>query len=262
MFGNAEAYERFMGRWSRVMAPLFLDFAGVPKAGSVLDVGSGTGAMAFTLAQRRPQVSVTGIDPTPEYVAYAAAKNVYGERVVFQKGDAQQLEFRAGTFDACVSLLVFNFIPDRMAAIREIRRVTRPGGVVAAAVWEYGDGMRMLRVFWDAAIDADPGAERLDEKNMPLRRRGELGRLWREGGLDGVREEPPEIETRFASFADYWEPFLLGQGPAGAYVRTLDRTGVERLRAALKRRLRLTTEDRAFSLPARVLAVRGIVPGR
>jgi SAM-dependent methyltransferase len=259
MFSNAEAYERFMGRWSRLLAPRLADFGAVPETGSVLDIGSGTGAMAFAVAERRPSARVTGIDPSPEYVAYAEAKNRFGDRVAFHKGDAQRLDFANQSFDACVSLLVFNFIPDAAAALREARRVTKPRGIISAAVWEYGDGMRMLRAFWDAAAEVDAATEKLDEKRMRLCRRGELGRLWTEGGLENVHEEALGIDMRFTSFADYWEPFLLGQGPAGTYVHTLDENRLRRLRAAVKRRLGVTSEDRAFVLPARVWAVRGAV---
>src|SRR5215203_2427504 len=134
-------------------------------------------------------------------------------------GDAQRMEFKQSMFDASVSLLVFNFIPNAAEALREARRVTKPEGPVAAAVWDYGGRMRMLREFWDAATEIDPGADKLDEKNMPLCRSGELSRLWRQGGLEQVEEQPLETKINFKSFSDYWEPFLLGQGPAGAYVR-------------------------------------------
>jgi SAM-dependent methyltransferase len=259
MFGNAEAYERFMGRWSRLVAPLLIDFAAVPETGRLLDVGSGTGALAFALAQRKTGTQVTGIDPSPEYVGYATTNNPFRDRVAFQRGDAQRLDFGDASFDGSLSLLVFNFIPDAAKALREVRRVTRPNGRISAAVWDYGGRMRMLRAFWDAATDTDPCAEKLDEKNMLLCRSGDLSRLWKEGGLQNVHEEPLDTELPFSSFADYWEPFLLGQGPAGAYVRTLDSARLHALRSAAKRHLALSSEHEAFRLPARVWAVRGVV---
>ena len=131
---------------------------------------------------------------------------------------------------------------------------------MAAAVWEYGDGMRMLRIFWDAAAAVDPASEKLDEKHMPLCRAGELSGLWKQGGLDRVQEQPLDITMKFASFQDYWDPFLLGQGPAGAYVKRLDPGKVALLRDETKRRLKLTGESIPFTLPARVRAVRGLVP--
>ena len=260
MFSNAQAYERFMGRWSRQIAPLFIEFAGIADTGRVLDIGSGTGSLAVEVARRKMEVHVTGIDPSPEYVAYAASTNPFPDRVAFLTDDAQHMHFENATFASSVSLLVFNFIPDAAKALREARRATKSNGRVAAAVWDYGGRMRMLREFWDAATEIDPGAKKLDEKNMPLCRSGNLSHLWTQGGLEHVHEEPLEAETKFSSFQDYWEPFLLGQGPAGAYARTLDRDRLQALRVAVRRRVARSSEDEAFTLPARVWAVRGTVP--
>src|SRR3954447_6576136 len=260
MFADAEAYERFMGRWSRVVAPQLLDFADPRGSNRFLDVGSGTGSLAFTLAERQPRASVQGIDPSREYVDYAASKNRFGDRVSFAIGDAQELHFANASFDASLSLLVFNFIPDPKKAIREVRRVTRPGGRIAAAVWDYGAGMRMLRVFWDAVVRTDRTADAVDESHMPLCRQGELEALWDEAGLKDVTGRPLDSQLQFASFADYWDPFLLGQGPAGAYVRKLDDSGRAALRSEVKRQLRVDSENAPFSLPARTWAVRGSVP--
>jgi SAM-dependent methyltransferase len=260
MFANAEAYEQFMGRWSRLVAPLLVDFTGVPSSGDVLDVGSGTGSLAFVIAQRKAGVRVFGIDPSREYVAYANSRNTVPGRASFQVGDAQELTFADATFRSSLSLLVFNFVPDPAKALREVRRVTQSGGRIAAAVWDYGEGMEMLRAFWDAAISLDPGAEQLDEKRMPLCRAGELSQLWKQGALEDVYEQPLSIATKFRSFADYWDPFLLGQGPAGAYVGALQENRLQTLREALKRRLSISDERKAFTLSARVWAVRGTVP--
>ena len=260
MFGDAEAYEGFMGRWSRLVAPRLVAFTNLPERGRVLDVGSGTGSLAFAIAERIRQVNVLGVDPSREYVAYATSRNPFPDRARFEVGDAQQLHYADAIFDAALSLLVFNFIPDAKKALLELRRVTRPGGRVSAAVWDYGAGMRMLRTFWDAAIHIDPGAEKLDEKRMPLCREGELSALWRKVGLEHIREEAIEIVMRFASFADYWDPFLLGQGPAGSYVRRLDREQLQSLRDEVKRRLSLPADSASFVLSARVWAVRGNVP--
>jgi ubiquinone/menaquinone biosynthesis C-methylase UbiE len=260
IFGNAEAYERFMGRWSRLAAPLLLDFTDVPDRGRFLDVGSGTGSLAFAIAERKAQSHVLGIDPSKEYVGYANSRNPFPDRVSFQAGDAQQLEFPDAAFDASLSLLVFNFIPDPKKALLEMRRVTKAGGRLSAAVWDYGDGMRMLQAFWDAAASIDRAAEKLEEKHMPLCRAGQLSQLWKQSGLEDVREQPLEITMRFESFADCWDPFLLGQGPAGAYVRGLDRDKLQALRAEVKRRLSLPAEDIPFTLPARAWSARGTVP--
>jgi SAM-dependent methyltransferase len=249
-----------MGRWSRLLAPGLVGFAGVPEHGRVLDVGSGTGSLAFAIAERHPQIRVIGIDRSQEYVAYAASRNRFTDRAAFEVGDAQQLRFSGAEFDAAVSLLAFNFIPDPKEALSELRRVTRRGGVISAAVWDYGDGMAMLRTFWDAAVLTDPGAEKIDEKHMPLCRAGELAALWKQGGLQSVHEQPVEIGIGFASFGDFWDPFLLGQGPAGAYARRLDREQLEALRGEVKQRLSISAEGRPLSLSARAWAVRGTVP--
>ena len=259
MFGNAEAYERFMGRWSRLVAPRLVEFSQLPESGRILDVGSGTGSLAFAIAERNTGARVLGIDPSKEYVAYATAKSAFGERTTFEVGDAQQLPYPDTSFDAAVSLLVWNFIPDPAKALREVTRVTKPAGIISAAVWDYADGMRMLRIFWDAATSLDAAAEKLDEKHMRLCRHDELAQLWKQAGLRNVEEQPIEITTRFQSFADYWEAFLLGQGPAGAYAVSLDRAKQQALHDALKRRLALANDNQAFALPARVWAVRGVV---
>src|SRR5262249_1621705 len=156
-----------------------------------------------------------------EFVDYAVSTNAFSDRVSFSLGDAQDLHFPDATFVACLSLLVFNFIPDAKKALQQMRRVTQPAGRITAAVWDYVELMRMLRAFWDAAVNADTQADTLDEKHMPLCRAGELSELWKHGGLENVDEAPLSITMKFDSFADYWEPFLLGQGPAGAYLRTI-----------------------------------------
>ncbi len=260
MFGDAEAYERFMGRWSRLVAPRLVDFTDLPERGRMLDVGSGTGSLAFAIAERKALARVLGIDPSQEYVAYATSRNRFADRASFEVGDAQHLRFADASFDAALSLLVFNFIPDSKKALMELHRVTKPGGKISAAVWDYGAGMRMLRTFWDAAVRTDRWAEDLDEKHMPLCRAGELSALWRQVGFENVREQSIDIRMRFESFRDYWDPFLLGQGPAGSYVRRLERDKLQALRNDVQRLLSLSAEDTPFVLPARLWSVRGIVP--
>lgn len=259
MFSEADAYERFMGRWSRQLAPVLVSFAGVRDGDAVLDVGSGTGALAAAVTLAAPSSRVVGIDPAATYVTLAQARQT-GGLVRFEVGDAQHMRFEDATFDRTLSLLVVNFIPDPAAALDEMRRVTRHGGTVAAAVWDYGDGMRMLRTFWDEAVALNPAAAANDEREMKFCRPGELGAFWRARGLEQVAEEGLSIETRFSGFDDYWDPFLQKQGPAGAFVATLPLAERDQLRERLRRRLLGEGPDRPFVLTARAWAVRGVVP--
>jgi SAM-dependent methyltransferase len=247
MFSEGDGYERFMGRWSRRLALLFVTFAGVTEGDRVLDVGSGTGALSAAAAAVE-SVQVKGIEPSQAFVRYAQ-EHTEGR---FEVGDALALPFPDDAFDRTLSMLVLNFVPDAAAALQQMIRVTRPGGVVAAAVWDYGDGMQMLRTFWDAAVALDPGAAPRDERHMPLCARGALADLWRTHGLQDVDEQPLTIDMAFASFDDYWQPFLCGQGPAGVYVSSLS----ESARHALESKLRADVD---LAMRARAWAVRGIV---
>jgi len=258
MFSEARSYERFMGRWSRQLAPLLVRFAGVRDGETLLDVGSGTGALASALTAAAPAGRIVGIDPAASYVAVAQASQG-GPLVRFQVGDAQRMDFPDATFDRTLSLLVVNFIPDAHKALDEMVRVTRRGGTVVAAVWDYGAGMEMLRVFWDEAVKVTPAADSRDERHMPFCRQGDLATLWRQHGLQDVVEEGLTIQTRFASFDDYWTPFLEKQGPAGAYVATLSGRERDELKARLRERLLGQGPDRALVLTARAWAVRGVV---
>lgn len=259
LFSEGEAYERFMGRWSRHLAPLLVRFADVRDGESLLDVGSGTGALSAAILAAAPNSRVVGIDPSAPYVAFAG-RQLPAPAARFEVGDAQQLRFERATFDRTLSLLVLNFIPDRGKALDEMVRVTRPGGIVAAAVWDYGEGMEMLRVFWDEAVALAPASAARDERHMPLCRAGELAALWREHRLRDVSEAPLTIQTRFQSFDDYWQPLLARQGPAGAYVATLSPEEREQLRERLRRRLLGDASDGPIVLHARAWAVRGVVP--
>jgi SAM-dependent methyltransferase len=258
MFSAGEAYERFMGRWSRDLAPLLVRFAGVRNGDAVLDVGSGTGALTAAVTLAAPSCRIVGIDPAAPYVAFAQAREA-GDLVRFEIGDAQQLRFADETFDRTLSLLNLNFIPDPDKALNEMIRVTRPGGIVAAGVWDYGQGMEMLRAFWDEAIALDPAIDVRDERHTRLSRYGELAALWRIHGLQDVSDEALTINTRFESFDDYWSPFLEGQGPAGAYAATLPATDREELRERLRRRLIGDGSDRPIVLSARAWVVKGVV---
>ena len=247
MFAASEGYELYMGRWSRLLAPRFIAFAGVKDGQRILDVGTGTGALAGSFANNE----VVGVDPSAAFIEHARRN----ARARFEVGDAQALKFADQSFDHAMSLLVINFVPDHMKAVAEMRRVTRPGGAVSAGVWDYGDGMESLRIFWDEVVAFDPAAAPKHERNMKLARAGELGELWKKAGLRDVREEPIVIEQAFSSFDDYWGPFLKGVGPGGAYVVSLS----DERRGALEARLRGRLPDGSIRLKARAWCVKGSV---
>jgi SAM-dependent methyltransferase len=220
-----------------------------------LDVGCGTGALTAAVLECASPASVVGVDPSEGFLETARAQTD-DPRAGFEVGDAMALGFTDGTFDAVVSGLVLNHVPDPDTAASELARVAGPGGTVAAFVWDYASGMAMLRHFWDAATALDPDAAELDEGRFPLCRPERLHELWQAVGLVDVTVEPLEVPTVFADFDDFWNPFLGGPGPAGGYVES--RTDDQR--AALRELLRdrLPAEpDGSIALTARAWAVRG-----
>jgi SAM-dependent methyltransferase len=220
MFAVSAGYERFMGRWSRLLAPAYIAFAGVKNGDRVLDVGTGTGSLAVALEASMPASEIVAVDPSEGFIAYAETR-AKSTRVHFEVGDAQALKFKDASFDNTLALFVMNFIPDHNKAVAEMRRVTRAQGIVSACVWDYDSGMQMLRFFWDEAIALDPAVEPKDERHMNFSRQGQLGDLWKSAGLINIEEEPLAIDQPYSSFNDYWEPFTKGAGPGGAYVVSL-----------------------------------------
>src|SRR5918996_2851353 len=259
MWTEAEAYEQLMGRWSRKLAPLLIEFAGVQDGDRVLDVGCGTGALTRTLLERMPHSEVVGVDMSSTFIEHGR-QQLINPRVSLEVGDAQTLPYPNADFDKCLSLLVLNFVPDAPQAAGEMCRVTRPGGTVAAAVWDYGEGMEMLRILWDTAVALDPGAEPKHERNMPYCRKSELSALLTEGGLQNVEETSLTIPLEFGSFQDYWTPFLSGVGPSGSYVSSLPAEHQSALQDHLRQRLLGGRGDQPFTLQARAWAVQGTVP--
>jgi SAM-dependent methyltransferase len=252
-------YDRFMGRWSRALAIRFVQFVGVCAGDAILDVGSGTGALAAAVAAAAPSSGITGVDSAPTRIAIARTRHA-GSHARFEVGDAQRLRFVDGRFDRTLSLLALNFVADPATALDEMVRVTRHGGTIAAAVWDYGRDMEMLRTFWDEAVALNPAAGTRDERHMPLCRPGELGALWRDRRLAETCEAAITIRTSFSSFEDYWSPFLTGEGPAGAHVATLAPDERDELRLRLRRRLLGEGADGPIGLDARAWAVRGHHP--
>jgi SAM-dependent methyltransferase len=257
---DSDGYERFMGRWSRRLAPLLVRFAAVNEANAVLDVGCGTGALSVAVAAI-PFTRVTAVDASVAYISHAE-QELGGKQIRFEVGDAAALQFCDATFDRTLSLLMLNHLPDPTTGLREMIRVTRPNGIVAAAVWDYGQGMEMLSIFWDEAVALDPGIGARDQRQMPLSRPGELSALWQARGLQNVEEQPLTIDLHFASFGDFWQPFLFGQRPAGVYVSSLSGPARGALASRLRDRLLNGRPDGGFTLRARAWAVRGVVSSR
>ena len=247
------------GRWSRLAAREFVAWLGVVPDRKWLDVGCGTGALSATILQYAAPRQVLGIDPSDGFVAYAR-RSVSDARASFQVGNAMDLPVASDAFDVAVAGLVINFVPDQPKALREMKRATRPGGTVAAYVWDYSGGMQMMRRFWDAAIALDPAALALDEaRRFPLCQPEPLAALFRDAGLDDVELAPLTVPTHFKDFDDFWTPFLGGQGPAPGYVMSLPEDRRNELRDRIRSDLPFGN-DGSIELTARAWAVRGIVP--
>ncbi|OLT03904.1 methyltransferase [Pseudonocardia sp. CNS-004] len=250
-------YERYVGRWSRRVAERFVGGLDVPAGARWLDVGCGTGALTAAVLRRGAPSDVWGVDRSDGFAAHAR-REVTDPRARFSVGDARALPFPTGRFDAVVSGLVLNFVPEPAVAAAELVRVAARGGVVAAYLWDYADGMQMIRQFWDAAVALDASAAEQDEgRRFPLCRPDALRALWLGAGLTGVEVEPIDVPTVFRDLDDYWSPFLGGQGPAPGYVGSLDDEHRAALIGLLRERLP-QAPDGSISLTARAWAVRGV----
>jgi SAM-dependent methyltransferase len=251
-----DAYEGYMGRWSRPLARAFVGWLAPPRGATWLEVGCGTGALTSAICDLGAPASVVACDPSESFVSHAR-RALPDERVSFVVGGADTLPAAPPFFDCVVSGLVLNFVADAAAAVRRMAARLKPGGVVGAYVWDYGTGMEFLRRFWDEAVALDPGAAALDEANrFPLGKPGALGLLFREAGLANVAVEGLEVPTVFQSFDDFWMPFLRGTGPAPSYATALSPEGRDRLRQRLADRLR-TDAGRSVRLKARAWAAVG-----
>jgi len=244
-----EAYDRFMGRYSTPLAPRFADFASIGEAQRVLDVGCGPGALTGELVRRFGADAVAAVDPSPGFVEAAGQRH---PGVDVQRAEAESLPFDDGAFDAALAQLVVHFMTDPASGIAEMRRVTRRGGVVTACVWDHAGGAGPLARFWDAARELDPGVA--DESDLPGARGGDLERLLQEAGLGGVEERLLTVEVEHRSFDEWWEPFTLGVGPAGAYVQGLAQDARDRLRE----RCRELHPAAPFAVSASAWAARGV----
>lgn len=251
-----EAYGMFMGRWSRLVAAEFLQWLSVPARSEWLDVGCGIGTLSRAILDLVNPARVVGIDRAPGFVSFAD-ENIRDARAAFETGSAESLNSGANTYDAVVSGLVLNFVPQPDRAVSEMKRVVRSGGVVGAYVWDYADKMQLLRHFWDAAAVLDPQASTLDEGNrFPLCNAKRFGDLFVEQGLNNVEVRSIDVETHFTDFQDYWSPFLSGQGPAPSYVASLTNKPQSQLRELVRAGLPVSA-DGGITLTARAWAVRG-----
>jgi SAM-dependent methyltransferase len=253
---GGDDYEAYIGRWSRQVAPRFIDKLAMSPGARWLDVGCGTGALTEAILDRAAPSSVLGVDPSAEFVE-AAARMQTDRRARFEVADAAALPVESGSVDVVVSGLVLNFVPDVAGGLTEMRRVAVSGGTVAAYVWDYAGRMDLLRRFFDAAIAVDPSAAAHDEGvRFPICAPGSLLDAFEGAGFTAVDVHAIDIPTRFRDFEDYWAPFLTGVGPAPGYAVSLD----PKTQAALRERLRSTlptAADGSIDLIARAWAIQG-----
>jgi SAM-dependent methyltransferase len=256
-WASGGAYEPYVGRWSRLIAREFLRWLAVPPGACWLDIGCGTGALSQTILEVTSPQSVLGVDPSEGYLAFAR-EQIQDTRADFLLGDAQALPVSSFVYDAVVSGLVLNFVPQPSQALREMVRAARKGGTVAAYVWDYTGQMQLMRYFWDAAVALDPAALELDEgRRFPLCKPELLTALFRTASLSDVVARAIDIPTDFRDFDDYWSPFLGGQAPAPGYAMSLDDERLARLREQIRANLPIAS-DGSIHLIARAWAVRGL----
>ncbi|KAB2910978.1 MAG: methyltransferase domain-containing protein [Hyphomicrobiaceae bacterium] len=249
-----DRYEPYVGRWSRLVAREFLAWLAIPAGKRWLDVGCGTGALSQTILDGGQPAEVVGVDLSEGFLGFARMR---APQAQFRAGDAQALPFEDNRFDAAVSGLVINFVPDPSKAAAEMCRVVGMGGTAAAYVWDYAGDMQLMRHFWDAAVALDPAARALDEgPRFPLCHPDALLALWSSAGLEQPRVRAIDVPTVFKDFDDYWSPFLGGQGPAPTYCMSLTEDRREQLRRRLMDALPIEADGR-IALRARAFAVCG-----
>jgi ubiquinone/menaquinone biosynthesis C-methylase UbiE len=259
---DAGNYERLMGRWSRRLAPLFIEHAGIADGEEILEIGCGTGSLTFALAEASRFARLTAIDQSAVYLAMAQAKN-RDSRIHLEQGDGCALRFADASFDRTLSMLVLpSVVPQPEQMVAEMRRVTRPGGIVAAAFWDTPGGTPHQRMFWDtaAALDDSAGTARDSTLSRPIYAPGALARMWADAGLVEIDQRSLMIRIEFADFSDYWVPFASGEGGLGAYVATLDDARRDRLERYLRAAYLTGGPDGERAFVAVALSCRGVVP--
>jgi len=255
---TGDAYERYMGRWSRLVANRFVDWLGAPAGLDWLDVGCGSGALSQVILTKGRPAHLTAIDQSPGFVGTAQLR--LGDGVCCKVADALSLPLEDASVDASVSGLVLNFMREPEAALAEMARVTDAGGTVAVYVWDYAGTMELLRVFWDTVVELFPAAsDRHESIRFPDSNGEVLGNLLRRAGLVDIETTPIDISMHFRDFEDYWRPFLGGQGPAPSFVASLDESARIQLQSALRARLP-SQADGSIPLSARAWAAKGVRP--
>lgn len=259
---SGDGYELQMGRWSRTLAEPFLDFAGARSGEALLDAGCGTGSLTAALLRREPDVRVDGIDFSAAYVDYATRAHG-GGNATFRVGDICALPYEDDSFDRVLSLLVLHFVPDTARAVAELRRVARSGATVAAAVWDARGGFVANRIFFDAVatIDEKGNERRARNYTRPMTRPGELQSAWQQAGFLDIRSTTLAIRMDFASFDDYWAPYVGKDGPGAEYVSGLSAEQRERLRDLVRAAYLDGEQDGLRSYAALAWAVAGTAPG-
>ena len=253
---DPEGYERIMGRFSNLLGPSFVSFAELSKGERLLDVGCGTGRTTAALAARGDHASIIGIDISDIYVAYAAARNT-DPRITFRKADASALPFDDNSFDRAVCQLVLQFIPDPLPAVQEMKRIVRPGGTVAACVWDSFGALPPMRMMWDVATGL--GLAETPKLLRPLSTLGELSAMWRDAGFDDVKEDVLTVRFDYANFDDYWTSLAEGDGPPRQFINDLSSASCAALEAKLRIAYLSGADDGRRSFLAGALACRGIV---
>lgn len=233
---SGDGYELLMGRWSRQLAAPFIEFVGLTDGGRILDAGCGTGALSSDLLRQTKTAEIIGVDFSDAYVEFAKA-TIEDPRIAFEQGDVTALRHEDDAFDLIFTHLVLQFVPDSGAAIRELSRVLKPGGTLAATVWDSRGGLFFNRLFLDTAAVLDPAADALRASmfTRPLMRPGELEAAWRQGGLVDVRPGELTIRTEFADFDDYWAPMDGKDGPIPNYLRGTAPEMQDRIKEAVRR---------------------------
>jgi ubiquinone/menaquinone biosynthesis C-methylase UbiE len=256
---GADKYDAYMGRWSRRLAPLFLDFAGLAAGERVLEVGCGTGSLTFALPARADIAAVEAIDYEKQFVEAARERNT-DPRINIQQGDACNLQFADGKFDRVLSMLVLHFVSDPDLAVSEMRRVLRPGGIAAATVWDIFGGMPSFRMFWDIATAIEPrAAERRDAVTIrPMTQAGELRRAFSQVGFHDIRDTTLTVRMDFANFADYWDPMLMGQGTHAEFLASLPQPTRDAIEATVRAAYLCNRPDGPRSFVSVAWAVRGV----